>query len=213
MSGTAELLCGVGTLLAVSLPTPALAQTPVCGSEVKQQVAAALAAAVNDTARSTLEKDIYARYQSCIAADAKLAPTTFFAAARECGATVSNLGSIFFEEMSCSGYDPQRRQFASPIKIKQIVGFGGAPLPGSREYVLHCVADAAGVLRAVGHDSVHLSDAPGQVPTWQFATIVDANDNLQTVYPMNGATRVARSILSWGLRPTSCNYTPIGETR
>jgi len=205
----AELLCGVGTLLAVSLPTSALAQSPVCGPEVKQQVASALAAAVDDTARSTLEKDLYARYQSCIA-DSQLAPATFFAAARECGATVSNLGSIFFEEMSCSGYDPQRRQFASPIKIKQIVGFGAAPVPGSREYVLHCVADAGGVLRAVGRDSVHLANAlAGQAPTWQFATIVDASDSLQTIYPMNGATRAARSILSWGLRPTSCNYTPI----
>ena len=206
----AELLCGVGTLLAVSLPTPALAQSPVCGPEVKQQVAAALSAVADDTARSALEKEIYAKYQSCIAADSQLAPATFFAAARECGATVSNLGSIFFEEMSCSGYDPQRRQFASPIKIKQIFGFGAAPLPGSREYVLHCVADAGGVLRAVGLDSVHLANAlANQAPTWQFATIVDASNNLQTVQPMNGATRVARSILSWGLRPTGCSYTPI----
>ena len=29
--------------------------------------------------------------------------------------------------------------------------------------------------------------------------IVNANENLQTVYPMNGQTRRARSILSWGL--------------
>jgi len=31
----------------------------------------------------------------------------------------------------------------------------------------------------------------------------------RTLYPMNGATRRARSILSWALRPTDCNYTPI----
>ncbi len=61
--------------------------------------------------------------------------------------------------MSCAGYDPQRRQFASPIKIKQTFGFGGAPLPGSREHVLHCVADVGGILRPVGHDSVHLANA------------------------------------------------------
>ena len=111
--------------------------------------------------------------------------------------------------MSCSGYDPQRRQFASPITIKQIFGFGGAPLPGSREHVLHCVADAGGILRPVGHDSVHLANAVNQAPTWQFAVIANANDDLQTIYPMNGQTRRARSILSWALTPTDCNYTPI----
>jgi len=112
--------------------------------------------------------------------------------------------------MSCAGYDPQRRQFAAPIKIKQIFGFGGAPLPGSREHVLHCVADPAGVLRPVGHDSVHLADATAnQPPTWQFAVITNANINLQLIQPMNGQTRRARSILSWQLTPTDCNYVPI----
>jgi hypothetical protein len=112
--------------------------------------------------------------------------------------------------MSCAGYDPQRRQFAAPVKIKQVFGFGGAPLPGSREYVLHCVADAAGVLQPVGRDSVHLANAiAGQQPTWQFAVITNANENLQTIQPMNNMTRTARSILSWALPPTSCNYNPI----
>jgi hypothetical protein len=66
------------------------------------------------------------------------------------------------------------------------------------------------VLQPVGRDTVHLANAiPGQAPTWQFAVIVNANQNLQTIYPMNGQTRRARSILSWQLTPTSCNYTPI----
>jgi hypothetical protein len=38
---------------------------------------------------------------------------------------------------------------------------------------------------------------------------VIANQNLQTIYPMNGATRQARSILSWGIVPNSCNFMPI----
>ena len=77
---------------------------------------------------------------------------------------MSNLGSLFYEQMPCVGYDPQRRQFAAPIKIKQPFGFGGAPLPGSREYVLHCVADASGMLVPVARDSVHLANAsePGR---------------------------------------------------
>ena len=206
-----RILLVVGSVLAASLPSSALAQTTtICGPEVKEEVARILTAAAgaDDAARAKLDTELYATYQFC-AQDAQLAPASFHAAARECGASVSNLGSIFFEEMSCSGYDPQRRQFASPIRIKQTFGFGAAPLPGSREYVLHCVADAGGILRPVGRDSVHLANAINQAPTWQFAVIANASENLSTVYPMNGQTRRAKSILSWGLAPTHCDYTPI----
>ena len=91
-----------------------------------------------------------------------------------------------------------------------VFGFGTAPLPGSREYVLHCVADANGTLVPVAEDSVHLAnEMHGANPTWQFAVIANANDNLHAVYPMDGTTRWARSIMSWGLQPTSCDYQPI----
>ncbi len=66
------------------------------------------------------------------------------------------------------------------------------------------------MLLPVARDSVHLANAiPGAGPTWQFAVIANANENLQTIHPMNGQTRRARSILSWALPPTNCNYTPI----
>ena len=204
------LLAFVGAL-ALSQPSPALAQTTtVCGPEVKEEIAKALAAAeaISAATKLALEKELYTKYQYC-AQDAQVVASTFVAAARQCGASVSNLGSTFYEEMPCVGYDPQRRQFAAPIKIKQTFGFGAAPQPGSREHVLHCVADAAGVLRPVGRDSVHLSNAPNQVPTWQFAVITNANDNLHTIYPLNQGTRRAKSILSWAFTPTSCNFTPI----
>ncbi|MBC7926245.1 MAG: hypothetical protein H7039_11365 [Bryobacteraceae bacterium] len=192
--------------------TTAFAQTtPACGPEVKDAIARRLASVENspEAQKLAVEEEIYKQYQYC-AQDAKFVSATFFAAARQCGAGVSNLGSLFYEEMSCVGYDPQRRQFAAPVKIKQTFGFGFAPLPGSREHVLHCVADFAGVLQPVGRDSVHLSNAlPGQAPTWQFAVITNANENLQTIQPMNNQTRNARSILSWALPPTSCNYVPI----
>ena len=211
--GAARILLAVSSALLVSLPPAALAQAQtVCGAEVKEEVVKALASVedASDAQKQAVENELYAKYYQYCAQDAQLVPSTFLTAARQCGASVSNLGSLFFEEMSCSGYDPQRRQFASPIKIKQTFGFGGAPLPGSREYVLHCVADASGTLLPVGRDSVHLADAIGnQFPTWQFAVIVNANENLQTIYPMNGQTRRARSILSWALAPTGCNYTPI----
>jgi hypothetical protein len=214
-------MLAAGGVLAVSLPTSALAQiapvpvpvpVPVCGAEIKEEVSKALSVFddSNDVEkRVAVENQLYAKYAQYCAPDAQLAQASFYAAARECGASVSNLGSTFFEEMSCAGYDPQRRQFAAPIKIKQVFGFGGAPLPGSREYVLHCVADVNGVLQPVGRDSVHLANAINQPPTWQFAVIANAAENLGTIYPMNGQTRRARSILSWAFPPTNCNFTPI----
>jgi hypothetical protein len=211
-SRATRTLLVAGAALLVSLPSSALAQgLTYCGPEAKEEVAKALASVEDapEADKLALEKELYSKFQIC-AQDAQFVPSTFFAAARQCGASVSNLGSIFYEEMSCVGYDPQRRQFAAPIKIKQTFGFGGAPLPGSREHVLHCVADGSGMLVPVGHDSVHLANAiANQFPTWQFAVITNANDNLRTIYPMDGSTRRARSILSWELRPTDCNYTPI----
>jgi hypothetical protein len=202
----------VGGALLVWSPAVAQAQTQtVCGPEVKEEVAKALAEVdgASEAAKLKLEAELYAKYKYC-GQDAQSAPSTFFTAVRQCSASVSNLGSLFYEEMSCCGYDPQRRQFACAVKVKQTFGFGGAPLPGSREHVLHCVADASGTLVPVGRDSVHLANAIGvQSPTWQFAVVAAANQNLQTVQPMNGQTRRARSILSWALTPTDCNYTPI----
>jgi hypothetical protein len=211
-SHTARILLVAGVAALVSTPSTALAQTTtICGPEVKEEVVKTLASVANasDAQKQSVQDDLYKKFQGC-AQDSKYVPSDFFVAARECGAAVSNLGSLYYEEMSCTGYDPQRRQFAAPVKIKQVFGFGGVPLPGSREYVLHCVADAAGILQPVGRDSVHLANAlPGQNPTWQFAVITSATENLQTIQPMNNQTRYARSILSWALPPTNCNYTPI----
>lgn len=201
----------LASLFAVSLPMSVSAQTAsVCGPEVKNYVANVLASVdkATEAEKASVQARLYQQFSYCTQ-DAAQVPDTFRVAARECGADVSQLGSLFYEEMSCAGYDPQRRQFAAPVKIKQPFGFGAAPLPGSREYVLHCVADANNVLQPVGIDSVHLADAPGQAPTWQFAVIVNANQNLQTIYPMSGQTRRARSILSWALPPTNCNFQPI----
>lgn len=136
-------------------------------------------------------------------------PAPFYNAVRQCGAAVAYKGSTVWEEMSCCGYDPQRRTFACPVKINQRTGYGAAPLPGSREFVMHCVFDAnQNAWREVGTDSVHLADNPAQ-PTWQFAVVANAHRNLHLVQPMDGATRRARSILSWNLRPTGCDYQPI----
>src|SRR4051794_32292992 len=86
-------------------PSTGFAQTaPFCGPEVKLEIIKALASVENasDAQKLAVQQEIYQKYQYCNQ-DAKNVPATFFAAARECGAEVSNLGSLLFEEMSCSG--------------------------------------------------------------------------------------------------------------
>jgi len=198
---------------ALAAPWAAQAQTETaCGASVKADVVKQLQAAskLSEAEQMKVQASLYEKYKYCGEYDgAQLSPNDpFFTAARQCGAKVSYVGSLYYEEMPCCGYDPQRRAFACPVKIKQNFGFGASPLPGSREYVLHCVADAAGVYQPVGDDSVHLSDS-ALAPSWQFAAVANAVDNLSLVQPMNGQARRARSILSWNLRPTSCSYQPI----
>jgi hypothetical protein len=212
-SGYRLLVLSVLLLLLGFASTSQAQSGTVCGPEVKEEVAEVLSgmtdASVSD--QLAVQAELYKKYAYCLEDTVIFPlPDSFFIAAEQCGANVSILGSLYYEEMSCCGYDPQRRQFACPVKIKQVFGFGKAPLPGSREYVLHCVADSNGALVPVGVDSVHLAnEMHGNKPTWQFAVIANANSNLETIYPMDGQTRRARSILSWGIQPTSCDFKPI----
>lgn len=211
--GRASAAAALSMLLGAWASSAQAQSQTVCGTGVKEEVAKMLSGAAIGTEAAQLkaQADLYAKYKYC-AQDALYVAATdpFFTAARQCGAKVSYLGSTYFEEMSCCGYDPQRRAFACPVKVKQTFGFGAAPLPGSREYVLHCVADAFGNFHPVGDDSVHLANAlPGNNPTWQFAVVAHAVDNLNLVQPMNGQSRRARSILSWGFKPTGCAFQPV----
>jgi hypothetical protein len=211
MSTLKRILLASAIALCAPLMAHAQAST-VCGPDIKTELAKALEGSEKLSAaeQTQLQASLYQKYKYCGTYDAAALPATdtFYTATRQCGAKVAFTGSLYYEEMSCCGYDPQRRTFACPVKIKQPFGFGAAPLPGSREYVYHCIADAAGVFQPVGDDSEHLANSV-LAPTWQFAVVANANNNLQLVQPMSGAARRARSILSWNLRPTSCNYQPI----
>ena len=207
----------VATLCIAVWSDGAQAQTgTVCDASVRAEIAKIIDSKSSAPEREqlALQATLYEQYKHCAQGGALVPPSDpIHVAARQCGANISYLGNTFFEEMSCCGYDPQRRQFACPVKIKQLSDYGPFPLPGSREHTLHCVAvTPSGPWVPVGRDSVHLANAiPGSVPTWQFATITAANGNLPhlpAVYPMSGITRAARSILSWNLWPTSCNYQP-----
>lgn len=203
-------LLQLSLLVGAVLPLAAQAQTqPVCGASVKDFVLATMLA--NEKLPEALQEEanakLYQEFQYC-AKDAA-PPSAFVNAARQCGAAVGYHGSLYFEEMSCCGYDPQRRTFACPVKIKQPFGFGGSPNPGSREYVLNCVFDPnSNAYQPVGEDSVHLANSVA-APGWQFAVVANANRNLPLVQPMDQSPQRARSILSWGMRPTSCTYQPI----
>ncbi len=192
-------------------PSQAAANEPPCGEEIREEVVKYLDASqyLSDEEQLKWEAEIYEKYQACSRYSSRSAKN-LNNVARACGARVSALGNIYYEEMGCCGYDPQRRQFTCPVTIKRGSGFGGAPLPGSRLHVLHCVAGTSGNLVPVGEDSVHIADEMhGAGPIWMFAVTANANRNLALLQPMDGQTRKARSILSWQLRPTSCDYQPI----
>ena len=203
----------VATLCIAVWSDGAQAQTgTVCDASVRAEIAKIIDSKSSAPEREqlALQATLYTQYKHCAQDGALVSPfDPIHVAAKQCGAKISYLGNTFFEEMSCCGYDPQRRQFACPVKIKKRYGYGGPA--GGREHTLHCVAVLpSGPWVPVGHDSVHLADEIwGFQPTWQFATITAANGNLPHVYPMNGITRAARSILTWNFVPTSCNYQPI----
>src|SRR5262245_39532945 len=107
----AQIVMAMAGALVLSLPSAALAQTTtVCGATVKEDVLRALAAVENasDEEKARVEAELYQRYLPC-AGDP--APSSFATTAKACGASVAARGSIFYEEMPCCGYDPQRRQF------------------------------------------------------------------------------------------------------
>lgn len=217
----------LAVIATTTLPLAAQAQTSTfCGPEIKAQFVEKMEAiekqfgpdkvneanGIPEASESKLaaEASVYAQFSYC-GKDQPQPATAFFNSVRQCAATnVSGLtGSTFYEEMSCCGYDPQKRQFACPVRIKQNFGFGGSPFPGSREFVLSCVfSPAAGAFVPVALDSVHLSNSAAQ-PSWMFGVVANAVANLGTVLPLNQATERARSILSWNAPPRNCNFKPI----
>lgn len=210
-------LLALTPLLALASWSAQAQSNTACGPEILEDVAKQLAPnpKLSEADVLALQAKLYEQYSFCGQEDGKNLPPTdpFFTAAAQCGSKPSYVGSLYYEEMSCCGYDPQRRTFACPVKVKQKTGFGASPTPGSRQYVLNCVDSGLG-FQPVGQDSVHMANSTG-TPPWQFAVVANAVDNLQTVQPMNGVTRNARSILSWNLKPVNaagdldCNYKPI----
>jgi len=204
---------GVGVLGLISAFAANANAQSVCGDNEKEEIAKLLTNPIivrnpGSQEALALEAQIYKKYSAC-AADAvdpgKLPPEQ---KAEFCG-SLSYLGNTSYEKMRCCGYDPQKQLFACPVDILKPYGFGAAHFPGSYEHVLTCVDFGAG-FQPAALDKVHLANAIAGVsgdPPWEFAVIASAKGLLQQL-PLKGQMLKARSILSWGLTPTSCKYRP-----
>jgi len=198
-----RLACGVS--LFASSQTFAQAK-PTCGPDVRGSIVQVLEGAgataePEAEASLKLQSQLYAQYKHC-AVDPLPAPVE----GPVCG-TSAYRGSTYYERMRCCGYDPQHQFFACPVEILQSTGFGNAPMPGTFEHVLTCI-DRGNGWEVAARDNVHLADAVNGGPNWNFQVFARARATLAKL-PLQGQTLPARSILSWQLVPTGCNYQPI----
>lgn len=137
-----------------------------------------------------------------------------FASANPPKIVIKDTGSVYYEGIDSCGYHPQRREGSCSIEVKKPFGFGGQPSvgPGSWEYMAFCVyglpSNPLGwTLQNISAVHVH-DEAFGATPSWYYTITDQAETNLHTT-PVNGKTYLAKSILSWGIKPKGCNHDPI----
>lgn len=198
-------------LLSLPLIASAQEEQPICGPEIKEEIAKLLA---DDPAQkdpfskeaSVLQNKIYEKYSYCIPHGTHPPVEDGY-----CG-TGFGFGSLAYERMPCCGYNPQHKEFACSIEILRRFGFGSfGPDPlGSYENVRICVdLDDNGSFEEVARGSVHVTNEIwGRNPPWYFAAFADtrlrAYDVLASM-PLNGRTLRARSLLAWNAAPPGCN--------
>ncbi|WP_158658143.1 hypothetical protein [Agarilytica rhodophyticola] len=127
---------------------------------------------------------------------------------------INNTGSVFYEAIDSCGYHPQRRESTCSIEVRQRFGFGGTPAsgPGSFEWMAFCVYNLPSnpnrwTLANISAVHVH-DEAFGAQPNWYY-TITDQAETRLHSTPVDGRTYIAKNILSWGIRPRSCNFNPV----
>ena len=123
-------------VLILVLSAPATAQKggeTRCPPELREELAQLLAEN-DDVSR---RREIQEKYRYCAKEGAEI-PREELARYEYCGRLVY-AGSLYYERLRCCGYEPQKHLFNCPVEIRQPVGFGGFPVPGSYEYVLSCV--------------------------------------------------------------------------
>lgn len=182
----------------------------VCGDDVKLEVAMILSQYDDPTSKEALvvQQELYKKFEYCLQDGATNNPAVTRLQQRACG-KVGFVGSLYWEQMPCCGYDPQEQKFACPIEILRDTGYGSAPFPGSYEHVLVCVDYGSGMV-PVARDSVHLADnISGVRPIWNFAALPDVFDEKFLSLHFDSRTYRARAILAWSIAPGSCQQTPI----
>ncbi|MFQ5349871.1 MAG: hypothetical protein ACE5EG_05445, partial [Thermoanaerobaculia bacterium] len=173
-----------------------------CPPELREELAKLLAE--NDDV--SVRRDIQEKYRYCAKEGAQL-PRSLIARHEYCGRLVY-AGSLYFERLRCCGYEPQKRLFNCPVEIRQPLGFGAYPVPGSYEYVLSCV-HLDGSWQPAAVDRVHLTNGQTGDPDWYTAVTAKAGGELAEL-ELNGRTLRARSILSWNLTPKGdCDFRPV----
>lgn len=182
----------------------------ICGDDVKLEVAKALSEYKDPTSKeaTAVQQELYKKFEYCLkAADGNSEAATRLRD-RACG-KVPFVGSLYWEQMPCCGYDPQEQTFACPIEILRDTGYGAAQFPGSFEHVLVCVDYGAGMV-PVARDWVHLADNISAArPIWNFAALPQVYDEKFLSLHYNSQTYRARAILSWNIAPNSCAQPPI----
>jgi hypothetical protein len=177
----------------------------------------------SELASGTTGDVLYTKYGNCTSTDSTSSPTSTSALSSvgddialgvdELNVIINPAGaSQFYEAIQSCGYHPQREEAECALDIRQAFGFGGAigAGPGSHEWVLFCAGiGAGGALVPINISGVHVHDAPGQAPRWDFGVAIQANPALQG-RANNGASIQARAILSWALiPPLNCNWVPV----
>ena len=101
-------------LLGAALAQPTAAKE-ICGNDVKAEIAKILSQFEDPMAPAALEtqQELYKKFEYCLK-EQQNPDAVKRLRSRACG-RVPFVGSIYWEQMPCCGYDPQEQRFACPI--------------------------------------------------------------------------------------------------
>lgn len=122
--------------------------------------------------------------------------------------TVLN-SNIFYERLNGCGYHPQAEMASCDVELRRTFGFGGFPA-GSTEWVRFCLdCTGNGVWNYTTTGFVHVTnDISGFTPSYFFEAHATTFDAPAACTNNNGGAGVFRAILSWVLKPATCNSRP-----
>lgn len=129
--------------------------------------------------------------------------------------SIISTGNTFFEDLNGCGYNPQSKEVACDVEVKQFGGYGGFPT-GSQEYVRFCFACGTTSLtppffNAEFLGTVHVTNDIGSGGTPPF--FFEASSRTWSAPPpctaADGLAFTVRAILSWAVPPANCFAAPV----